>query len=467
MILFLDDEAERTLKATLGIHLAAGSLSAAGESCRVIDLFCGLSRAQLSCYAADAELIVVHSNGVRLAQLQAQLAELRSLAPAAQILLVGWLDGALAQVPLQRWLTWVTGVYASGAREELTPFLKGIREGALHLSGERRLWGFDAAGIPLPAVPCLTSGYAWQVRPLVWEKLVCDSVCRKCTYASCLVDAYLSPRAVSAQGAFLRQALTRLSEAGARYVALEDQTTPASFQKLWLLGDLAANFPNLRWIIRVDGARLLKNPELIPALGRIPLAGLTLLMPAYGVGPRADLGLALEPSEEHLLCQVRQSVGDRTFIYVAAYTGYPSDSVQGLREMHQAAGHLFDEGVLDHFTIGQAFIEKSSPIAMAGGYRFPFPGRKGVFGLPYWESDFADSTTISAEVRELSQRWASRSPWFQAYPSLDDLVSVIELGVGLEEVRQSLRAPLDSQHALCSRVAAERTAFAARYLEGC
>lgn len=468
MIVLLDDEAELALRPTQGIHQAAGSLAAAGAECRVVDLFCALTAIQLELVCRGAALIVVHSNGNRIPQLQASLATLRQVAPpGAQILLVGWLDELLAQVPLPTWLAWVAGVYASGAHESLASFLEGVRQGTLSLAGERKLWGFDVPGVPLPTVACLQDGYSWRVRPLVWEKLVCDSVCQKCTYGACPVKDYALPHEVVARVQPVRHAVECLARTGATYIALEDNLTNGSLQKLGVLADVAATHPELRWVIRMDATRVLAQPEILSALGRLPLAGVTWVMPAMTSAARAELGLPQAPDDAQLLRALRDAVGHRVFVYATGYVGYPSDAPETAQRALAWAERMFDAELLDHFRLSQAFFDKRAPIARNGGYRFPYPGRYAAFKLPYWESDYWTSEQVAAAVLRINLAWCSRSPLYADHVSLDALLSVVELGAELANLRQVLRGPLAAQWAVRDQLMARRSMFAQQYLEAC
>lgn len=458
MILFFDDAAELTLQATAGIHEAAAVLAHEGWHVRVVDLFCSLSEAELAKLAAGATLVIIHSNGARPGEVYQQLVKLHKFLPADSLRVVaGWCGGLLSAIAIDDWLPYVNGLYSDGPR--VTSFLKGILSGALCLNGSRRIWGGDAMpGVTPASHSCLATGYPWKVRTVTWEAPLCDSVCRKCTYGRCLREAY---SADSAQ--VLAPRLAQIAAAGAQYVRLDDQTTPHTPQKLQSLAQLTRGLPPLSWLLRLDGAELMRTPAILDAIGLLPVAGLAVTLPS--VSPAALHELSLSGDLTQLVMAIRARVGDDALVSVTGYIGYASDSASTVETALTRVQRWFDAGLVDTVAFEQAFLGKTSPVMFSGKYRFPVPGRLTGQFQPYWESDVSNSDEIAKLCESGNRHWQRKGVLHAQCRSLEQQAQLFELGIAPGTARKALRGSAEHQARHAAQIADARAAFICRYRE--
>lgn len=458
MILFFDDAAELSLQATAGIHQAAAVLAEAGHQVRVVDLFCALSEVELRQLAQNAELVVIHSNSARPAAVYQQACLLRQLLPhPVPVLLAGWCSGLLSTIPVDSWLSVVSGIYSDGPRIAL--FLQGILAGALNLSGSRKIWGGDATAGDVPAqLVCPVGGYPWRVRTITWESPLCDSVCGKCTYARCLREEYT---AYSAD--HLAPALTRVAHAGTRYVLLDDQTTPHTALKLQSLARITQAHPQLTWLLRLDGAELLRTPAILKALADIPVAALAVSLPAMAESSLS--GLSLPGNIDDLLVALRKQTGPDCVLLAAGYCGYATDSANTMSAAIKRATSWFDAGLVDTFCFEVAFLGNASPVMRSGAYRFPVPGRLTGQYQPYWESDSSNSDELAQLCREGNHTWQDKGCLHAQCRQLEQVAQLLELGVAPTILRKALRDTPARQERYATQIAAARTSFIRRYRE--
>lgn len=458
MILFYDDAAELTLQATAGIHEAAAVLANNGRRVRVVDLFCALSEAELAKTAAGATLVVIHSNGARPGDVYQQVVKLHQFLPTGTPLVVaGWCAGLLSAIVIDDWLPYVSGLYSDGPC--VASFLQGILSGALNLYGPRRIWGGDAmAGTASISQACLATGYPWKVRTVTWEAPLCDSVCLKCTYGQCLRDSYSTDSA-----RILEPRLAQIAAAGAQYVRLDDQTTPHTPQKLQSLAQLTREFPQLSWLLRLDGAELMRTPAILDAIGLLPVSGLAVTLPA--VSPAGLHELSLSGDLSQLVTTVRACIGDDALLSVTGYIGYAADSPSTVDNALTRAQGWFDAGLVDTFTFEQAFLGKTSPVMFSGKYRFPIPGRFTCRSQPYWESDFSNSDELSEQCAAGNRQWQRKGVLHAQYRSLEQQMQLLELGIAPGIARKALRGSVEAQSRHSTQLADARAAFIHRYRE--
>lgn len=477
-VVIFDDAEQLMLTPNIGLHRVANWVRDHGHTVRLYDMFRGLPGDTLAKLVSPApDLVVVHttpsadslgSTSLKAGYFSAllpQLAVLRkTVGPQTKIVLAGPLAYALSAIPVAEVLAHADAIFVSGS--DLYNFLASIFSGKVDLRGNQRVWGSDVMPdghqFPAESAICSANQFPWRARYFPVQKRFCDGICSKCSFREdCPVDRLPQWPVIEAQQAqLLQQQLERELAQGGRLLVLDDQVTYFTPDKLKLLGSIAKDTP-AQWVLDINLNAVINHPGFLPALKELPVVGAILRLPAFTQEALTAIGTPGDYFK--LLAAVRAAIGPEALVEVSCYFGFPFEGPATMQDAEAWSLEAFDSQLLDIFSACPAYLDLSAPLAWSGHYRFPFPGRRSAFGLPYWETDLLNSDHNADLCQELNDRWAVKLPFLREYPSVDLLAGVVNASISLAEVRQACHGSATDLAEMVERLAAARTIVAQAY----